>query len=574
MNSFQKKFVIRTTWIFILTIVLAWEIKSIGDLYALPIFYHLFARYDLPAAVLLIFLLLIGMLLALKTKEHWVDRCLIFIGNNPFGIVVSVFVVLSVGAYYIYYRYPLCMDEYMPYFQARIFAEGKLWGQFPPKLVPWLLKPGFFSIYSTETGRVVSDYWPGFALLLTPFMKLGVPWLLNPIISAGTLLLLFHYMRNIFPDSVAASWGMLLTISSSVFMVNGISYYSMSAHLFLNLLYAVLFLKISPLRLFLAGLVGSFALVLHNPVPHFAFALPWILWICFQKNRVRNIGALLAGYLPISILMGLGWVWLKMFIAEDGGIKALNHCADTAQFIQTQIADGSLKDNSLPAIILSKGLALINSAFIFPNVALLWARLLGLLKAFAWAIPGLPILAVLGMRYIKKNLHLKLWAWSATTTFFVFLFIPFDQGHGWGFRYVHSAWIVLPILSAAFLAATELMEAAFWKKLICSISLLSFVFCGGLRFFQVHQFIGQHLCQLPILEKNKNIVCIMNTERGYYADDLVQNDPFLRDPVILLKSVNPEKDDEMMKILFPGAIKIKRSFSYTLWETKSSVAGK
>ena len=428
MNLLHKKFVIRTAGVFLLTIILAWKLKSIRDLYALPIFYHLFARYDLPAAILLIVILLIGILLALKTKGHWVDRCLIFIGNNPFRIAVSVFTILSIGAYYVYCHYPLCMDEYMPYFQARIFAEGKLWGQFPPKLVPWLLRPQFYSIYSAETGRVVSDYWPGFALLLTPFMKLGIPWLLNPIISSGTLLLLFYYMRKIFPDVIAASWGVLLTVSSSVFMVNGISYYSMSAHLFLNLLYAILLLKISPFRLFLAGLVGSLALVLSNPVPHIAFALPWILWIGWKKKRIQNIGMLFAGYLPLSLLLGFGCVWLKLFIVKNGIAAVSNYVIDGPQFIRTQANTVSLKDSHVFAFLFVKAFELIKSVLRFPDTALLWARLLSCLKLFAWSIPGLPLLAILGIRHAKRSPHLKLWGWSAGLTFFIHLFVPLRSG--------------------------------------------------------------------------------------------------------------------------------------------------
>jgi hypothetical protein len=571
MNSLQKKFVIRTVWVFLLTIVLAWKIKSIANLYALPIFYHLFVRYDLPAAVLLIVILLIGMILAGKTKEHWVDHCLYVIGNSPFRIAISVFILLALGAYYVYYHYPLCMDEYMPYFQARIFAEGKLWAQFPPKLASWHLMPESFSVYSTETGCVVSDYWPGFALLLTPFMKLGVPWLLNPIISAGTLLLLFYYVKRIFADRVAVSWAMLLTISSSVFIVNGISYYSMSAHLLFNLLYAILLIRISPLRLFLAGIVGSFALVLNNPVPHFAFALPWIVWICFQKNPARNIGALLAGYLPLSILMGWGWLWLKLFIAKGEGATALNYGISSGRSIGTAIP---LRDGGLLSVFFDKISESIRIAFGFPSFTLLFARLVGMLKLFAWSIPGLPILAMMGMRSIRKYPHLKLWGWSAILTLFIYLLVPFDQGHGWGFRYFHSAWFALPLISSAFLVSPQLEMASFWKRLIFIVSLSSLILCTGLRYFQVHQFIGQHLFQLPILEKNKRYVCILKTDQGYYLNDLIQNDPFLREPVILLKSVDAKKDEGMMKSMFPGAIISKCSLSYTLWETQSGIVEK
>jgi hypothetical protein len=567
MDLLQKKYIAVTSLVFVLILCLGFMVRSLGDPYLLTVFYHLFVRYDPPAAFLSILVLFAGTLLALKTKASWVDVCLDYIGNNTGKIAVAMFFMLAFGAYFVYFRHPLSMDEYMPYFQARIFAEGKLWGQFPPELMPWLLKPAFFSVFNSETGHVVSNYWPGFALLLAPFMKIGVPWILNPLISAGTLLLFFYYLRKIFPDSnLAASWGLLLTLGSSVFLVDGISYYSMSAHLFLNLLYAVLLIKISPLRLFLAGLVGSLALVLHNPVPHFAFALPWIIWIGLRKDKVRNLGMLFAGYLPISIIMGFGWVWLKLLVAEGTGAVLSNSDTFTSQQVLSQAAADSLKNPEMNLTFLSKVVSLITGTFRIPDLKMIFERLIGWLKVFAWSVPGLPVLAILGLRFIKGSTHLKLWVWSAATTIMIFIFVPFNQGHGWGFRYFHSVWLVLPLLGAAFLAVNELKGAAYWKKFMCVLSLLSIFLFTGLRFYQVHQYVGQHLAQLPEFEPDKKYICILNTEQGYYSDDLIQNNPFLRDPIIILRSIDGYQDLKMIQTFFPDANNILNTPSYLVWE--------
>ena len=148
MNALQKKYVITTTWILLIAVFLALTARTLfEDFYRMPAFVHLFVRYDLPAAILLTLILLAGMWLALKTKALRIDEYLDRIGRNPIKIVFAVCVILSLGAYFVYHRYPLCMDEYMQYFQAQIFAEGRLWGQFPPDLVPWLLIPDFFAIF-------------------------------------------------------------------------------------------------------------------------------------------------------------------------------------------------------------------------------------------------------------------------------------------------------------------------------------------------------------------------------------------------------------------------------------------
>jgi hypothetical protein len=566
MDRLQKIFFLLTTALFFLTFGLGKLIKSNDVLYHQRAFYHLFARYDPVGAVLLILILFAVVILIKKIPESSIDLILAKIENNPFKITLVTFFCLSLGAVLVYHAHPLSMDEYMPYFQAQIFSQGKLWGKYPPELVPWLLQPKFFSVYSVETGRVVSDYWPGFALLLTPFMRLGVPWLLNPLIGAATLLLLCYYTGKVLPDNQATAWVLLLTIASTAFSVNSISFYSMNGHLFLNLLYASLFLNRSPLRLFLAGFVGSIALVPNNPVPHMLFSLPWIIWLAIEKGRIKNLGLLFSGYLPVSLLLGFGWVWLKMSIAKGGALVI----AGAANSVQPKMQSHPMVSSNIISNLFQKAVSRTRSVFEMPDFSFLLMRLIGLLKLFAWAVPGLPILAVLGTRYLKGNRHLQLWMWSAICTFVGYMFVPVSQGHGWGFRYFHSAWIALPLLATAFLTS-ETIKNSSWKQFIGATALLSLVLCTGLRFYQVHQFVGQHLSQLPVLEEGKRYVCILNTKNGFYVEDLIQNDPFLGDPVIILKSLNHKEDQKMMNTIFPKAKLVSKSESVNVWEIPETV---
>lgn len=306
MDQLQKKFIFISIALFLFTIGCALLIKSGGHLDLLPIFYHLFSRYDLPGSLLSILVLSAAVVITLNFNNTPFDRFITSIGNYPIRLAWLVVVILGFSAFFVYQQFPLTADEYMPCMQARIFAEGKLWGQYPPQLVPWLLLPDYFTVFSSETGRFISDYWPGFALLLTPFMKAGVPWLLNPLISGGTLALLGYYTKKVLPESDTPGWVLLLTIASPVFAANGISFYSMSAHLFFNLVYATLLLNLSSGRIFAAGLVGSFALVLHNPVPHLLFALPWIVWISGQKGELKNWEFYLQGIYRFHYSLVLG----------------------------------------------------------------------------------------------------------------------------------------------------------------------------------------------------------------------------------------------------------------------------
>lgn len=553
MDQLQEKFILRTTIVLLSTIVLAVALVFIGGRHLTKIFYYIFCLQEIPGAFLLLVILLGGLYLTKKLPDTWPNRILHFAGQHPIWIAFLTFFLLTLGAQSFYYRHPLSMDEFMPYFQSRIFAEGKLWGEYPPALVPWIAGSAFFAVLSPETGRVISDYWPGFALLLTPFTKIGLAWILNPLISAATIFLLYRYSKKVFPEAEAAPWVLLLTLASSVFVANGISYYTMSAHLFFNLLFAFLLLRITPWRLFLAGVVGSFAMVLHNPVPHMAFALPWIVWLALKPDRVRNLALLFAGYLPIGFALGVGWMWLKIYLLRSGEVAA--------GAVGASVASGDM---------LSRFLArlgdVLSGLFRFPDLSILQAKLYGFLKIFAWSVPGLPILAILGARRLRQSPHLALWGWSAVLTLAVYIFVPFDQGHGWGYRYFHSAWLALPLLATAFLLSPDLKEATSWKKYVCVLALLSLVFCTAQRFAQIQDHIGGHLAQLPLFEKGKNYLCILNVHRISMGHDLIQNDPFLRNRVILLESQGEENDQAMVQALFPGSVMVGRHPRYALWE--------
>ena len=73
---------------------------------------------------------------------------------------------------------------------------------------------------------------------------------------------LIHWInpKDITEDRRAAGWAVLFTFASGAFVANGLSYYSMQAHLCANLLFAALLIRPSGYRPLGAGLVGSVAL--------------------------------------------------------------------------------------------------------------------------------------------------------------------------------------------------------------------------------------------------------------------------------------------------------------------------
>ncbi|HVW68667.1 MAG TPA: hypothetical protein VHB68_06805 [Steroidobacteraceae bacterium] len=529
----------------LLTAAILWWIKDFAATHGAarlsPIFVSLFTVLDYPAAVCT---LLIAVAAALVPGKYTFRPLLGWIEDHTWPIAGVVCVVMCIGTLQVYLNHPLTQDEFAPYFQSQVFAAGHLTGRFPPRLVDWLVLPTYqdhFFFVSHSSGRIVSAYWPAFALLLTPFTFLGIPWACNPVISALTLPVIRRLALRIFADRETAGLAVLLTLASPVFWADGISYYSMSAHLLANCVFALLLLDPTARRALATGFVGSIALTLHNPVPHLLFAVPWILAVARRQDGAKLTGCLFAGYLPLSFLLGLAWAAFSGSLVHAGGASA----------VQAASSDG----------VLSR----VTSVFSLPDSSILLARWVGIVKVWVWAVPGMVLLALAGAWRWRRNPHCRLFVISALTTLLGYVLVPVDQGHGWGYRYFHSAWMVLPLLAAGALAPAAVgvqrnatTARAFFDRLpedsavrayMVACALLTLTLGCGLRAIQIRDFMSGQINPVPAYAGTERRVVIMSPAVGL---DLTRDDPWLRGNAIYLFSRGEVADATMMRESFPG----------------------
>jgi hypothetical protein len=443
--------------------------------------------------------------------------------------------LLALGAVAIYHDYPLSMDEYAAVFQSKIFAAGHLSAQLPPSYTDWLVVRGFngeFLIASRETGRVIEAYWPGFAFLLAPFEFLHAPWLCNASLAGLALLLIHLITKEITQDRRAAGWALLFALASGAFVADAISYYSLQAHLTANLIFVALLLRPNRYRAFCAGIVGSLALILHNPMPHALFAIPWLIAIAMDRTQRRYCLPLILGYLP-GICIGLGWL---LFRSQLGSA----------------------------AHPLSGVSGLINGVFTWPNLSVLNMRAASFAKMWVWAVPCLFVFAALGFVRHRENLQVRLLASSAVLTFVGFLFVTFDQGHGWGYRYFHSAWGVIPILAGC--AMTDKSDANLKiASFAGACAVLSLVIIVPFQLNEIQQFISQHLAQLGPPGRPGNNVYFIRPRGGFYVADMVQMDPYLGDADLFLVTRGADLDAKMVLLNWPGAVRIGTGRAFEQW---------
>jgi hypothetical protein len=526
--------------------VLYWARYFLPGNFALtPIFLQLFADFDAQAASWALIVLVLAVFVSGAFSGR---RLLVWINDHIRLLAAATVVLLCVGSLTVYRNHPLSMDEYAQYLQSQIFAAGKLSGHFPAALMDWLVPRGFqnyFLSVSKSTGAVASSYWPSFALLMTPFTALGIPWACNPVISALTLLAAHRLALQIYADREAAALVVLLTVASPEFFINGISYYSMPAHMLANTLFALLLIEPTRSRALLAGIVGSIALTLHNPFPHLLFALPWILWIAGRQDGTRMTFCLGAGYLPLCLLLGIGWLGFMGHVRQAG---------------LPPTSGGDL--GSMWHVL---------AVFSLPNATIVLARMIGIAKICVWAVPGLLVLAIAGAWKGWSNPALRLLTLSALATLLGFFLVPVDQGHGWGYRYFHTAWIALPLLAAGALTRTQVgrkvrtFEDEGSRAFLVTCAVLMLLIGGTLRVMQVRNFINSDLAQLPAYSGREHRIELINASYNSYGADLVQNDPWLRGDVIRMLSHGPEFDAHMMAQYFPDLHEVFRGPHGAVW---------
>lgn len=464
------------------------------------------------------------------------------IARHPWQTAGATFVVLCLGTLYVEQNHPLAQDEYAALFQSRIFADGHLTGLFPPDLIGRLIPSIYMNQFvygSFQTGQVASAYWPGFALLLTPFSFVQAPWACSPLLASLAVVLMGRIAARLTGEPQAGGWAMLLALASPAFTAMAITYFSMTAHLLLNLLFVWLLLERTTVRLVLAGVVGSFALILHNPLPHALFALPWIVWLALQPAQYRNLLALAAGYAPLALAVGLGWALLLSDIQGNAHYGLFPFDDNKLHRVANFFWDWHIK---------------MRSSLVGPRDNVFWTRIAELVRLWNWALPGLPLLAAAGWWLARRDPRILLLGFSMISTIAGYLFIGFNQGHGWGARYLHPAWGVLPVLGAAALVLARKSNTC--KRVggyVATLAILSLGFATALRAVQIHEYLDAHLANRPPALPGIRQIVFVAFDQWTYTADLVQNDPFLRDKIWFVMGFGPKSNAEFMRARFPAA---------------------
>lgn len=462
------------------------------------VFFVLYAAHELPFIAITALFALAALLLPRVGGEQpetmhgatWLDTE----PSRSAVLLVALGVLLFgwLGSDLLVHHYPLSMDEFSGTFQARIFASGRLTAPVAPEFREAIhsLTP-IFTGYQPGTATWASMYLPVYAGIRTVFLEIGAEWMTNAMLSAVSVLLLAAIARRLWPADGRRQWVAVLALAtSSQLLITGATAYAMPAHLCINLLWLWLFLRGDRASLIALPFVGVLAMGLHNPFPHALFVAPFLLLLVFRKRWA------LTAYLAVVYLAGaalwLAWLRGVQPQAQQGGAGGL--------FTVFQLP------TSFRMVVQGMNLTLI-ATWQAPIVAL-----------------GLAA-ALLGFRRLTHPMREL--AWGVVITFVFYFFFPYDQGHGWGYRYIEPVLGSIVLLAAdAWWRVTASLRPRHARNLLVAGLLVTLVQIP-VRAASVESFIRPFAHANELVQQSGADVVVLPVRDWWYGRDLVRNDPLL-----------------------------------------------
>jgi hypothetical protein len=217
----------------------------------------------------------------------------------PVALAVLACAISAAFTYVVLEPFPHIEDEAAYYFQARVFAGGRLFAPVPvfPEFFPssWVIP---------HEGRWFSVFPPGWPMLLAVGMKAGVPALVNPVLTGLCVIVIYELVRELYGPRHAI-WSAALCCLSPFFLFMGGSFMSHTALLLVMSLSTLCHVKAMRASrgttwFCLAGLAAGCGLLIRPPdaVAIWAAQALHALWV----GRFRHLKglALSAGGLAVA----------------------------------------------------------------------------------------------------------------------------------------------------------------------------------------------------------------------------------------------------------------------------------
>jgi hypothetical protein len=444
----------------------------------------------------------LGVFLIFRRQKASIARSPMFLQRKSLIMLVALGVLLatSIGRFAVYQNFDLCIDEYLNNFEVRIIDRGHLTAALPEE---WkddenAMKVPYQS-YNSAQGTWASGFLPGFASLEYIFSRFGIAWALSPTLAALSIVLLASLARRLFPDcsTLAGNIAVLLLASSPQFLAMAMTKFPWTAHLCGTLLWVWLFSHPNRLLFLLTPILGALLIGLHQPHVHPLIAAPFVLRLMYTRQWKNFV------WFAFWYVMG-ACAWYQVFLLLR----------------PSAFASGGDINNLLPAQTLSIVPVILTSIFaLFHAITLL-----------AWVAPILvPFLGLFLMTWKHQPAVIRDGFFAVGATFLFYLLFPHPQGHGWGFRYLHSPYGLLALAAAG--GAVMLCREG-WSLQVSRVLLVSVAFSLCLqipyRIYEIRAMVRPLALTWAFIASRPTDFVIIKTSDFWYSWDLIRNDPWLQ----------------------------------------------
>ena len=350
----------------------------------------------------------IGVALAGSRSFDLLEPGLAFLGgaSKRAKIILAClfFLALLLVAKFVLDAFPNSGDEYAYLLQAQSYAQGRLWVDPPPLADAFGLER-----FQVKNGMWLSQYPPGWALILTPAALFGVPpWIVNPILGVGLLFAFWALAREQMGKEAAAA-SIISLGGSAFFVLNAASYFSHIACTLWGVLFslfAVRYLRSGkPLHALCAGaFLGLLGIT--RPFNAVIFMLPFIVTLAALPRRRNGLLPFILGGVPFAVAL----------LAFNQAITG-----DPFSMVQSWVNYG-------------------HEPLGMPTVRSIYLRLTDFIRLNAFTSPLLVLGFVPAFVWLLRRRKLAFTDWIVPITALSFAFYGGDAGDQYGPRYFFEAF--------------------------------------------------------------------------------------------------------------------------------------
>ncbi len=390
-------------------------------------------------------------------------------GRILFFLLPILFFTLALYVSEFLYSFtPLVQDSIAQFIHAKALASGEFFLKTPEPV------EFFITTHMIEdNGKYYSQYPPGYMMLLAAGHLLNMPQIVNPLLGAATLVIIWHIGKELFGRRNANLSLLLAFTCASMVMMSADYMNSASSLFFASIFYLYYFRNIkTPSAKY--GIITGIALgmlFLVRPYTAIAVATPFIfhgLYLLTRDHRRYLKPLILTGIIASAISTFYLYYNYKLTgSALTPGYYKLWGKEHRPGFGKAPWGD----DHDI-----LNGLSNTSNDYISLNFDL-----------FRWPVPDLIFLAPVIFFLFRKNRQILFLTLAPLLSLSIFNFFYFFQANYFGPRFLYEFYsLLIPLISQCFILLPRISHLLRWKWLnreTCSKLLLLLIIFGQLNFW-------------------------------------------------------------------------------------------